>query len=91
MTYRLWVSASSTGGDWQHAADIGPSAAGAAVAHVEQANVGVDFERIRSAIVTLDGHGVVGPSSAVILSGSTESAAAVEAPDVDAGGGGHMH
>lgn len=92
MMYRLWLSPSPSGGAWVYAAEVGPNALGAASLHLEQANIALPFEALRSAVLTLDAHEAVGPSHTVILAGAARPDSPATVPGADAGGGGgHNH
>ncbi len=93
MFYRLWLSDGSAdaGGGWVHAADIGSNPLGVALAQVAQVNVALPFEKIRAAMLTLDGHGAVGPSTLVVLTGAAGTDAVAASGSADAGVVGHVH
>lgn len=90
LVYRFWLSPSSTGGSWAHAADVNPNASGAGFAHVRQTDVALRIASIRSAMLTLDPPDATGPSTTIILAGAAAEQSADDHVDAG-GGGGHMH
>ncbi|MCC7542311.1 MAG: hypothetical protein IT379_39195 [Deltaproteobacteria bacterium] len=92
VLYRLWVASDEHDAAWVFAAELRPAPSGAASLQIDQTELGMELVMLRSAILTLEGHGDVGPGSAIILAGAASEHEDEETPAAGGdGGGGHTH